>query len=143
MAIAVFGVDAQIITIEVNVVDGTKFFMSGLPDNTVKVNTRIESVFKYLEYRMPRRKVLVNLAPAGLRKEGSAYDLPMALGILKSSGQIKTLKMEDYIIMGELALDGTLRPIKGALPIAIEARKQGFKGFLLPYENANPSRHRK
>ena len=135
---AVFGVDAQIITIEVNVVDGTKFFMSGLPDNTVKESQhRIESVFKYLEYRMPRRKVVVNLAPAGIRKEGSAYDLPMALGILKSSGQIKALKMEDYIIMGELALDGTLRPIKGALPIAIEARKQGFKGFLLPYENAN------
>ena len=80
---AVFGVDAQIITIEVNVVDGTKFFMSGLPDNTVKESQhRIESVFKYLEYRMPRRKVVVNLAPAGIRKEGSAYDLPMALGIL-------------------------------------------------------------
>jgi len=135
---AVFGVDAKIITIEVNVVDGTKFFMSGLPDNTVKESQhRIESVFKYFEYRMPRRKVVVNLAPADIRKEGSAYDLPIALGILKSSGQITALKMEDYIIMGELALDGTLRPIKGALPIAIEARKQGFKGFLLPHENAN------
>ncbi len=135
---AVFGVDAQIITIEVNIVDGTKFYMSGLPDNTVKESQhRIESVFKYFEYRMPRRKVVVNLAPADIRKEGSAYDLPIALGILKSSGQINALKMEDYIIMGELALDGTLRPIKGALPIAIEARKQGFKGFLLPYENAN------
>ena len=135
---AVFGVDAQIITIEVNVVDGTKFYMSGLPDNTVKESQhRIESVFKYFEYRMPRRKVVVNLAPAGIRKEGSAYDLPIALGVLKSSGQINAQKMEDYIIMGELALDGTLRPIKGALPIAIEARKKGFKGFLLPYENAN------
>ncbi len=135
---AVFGVDAQIITIEVNIVDGTKFHLSGLPDNAVKESQhRIESVFKYLNYRMPRRKVVVNMAPADIRKEGSSYDLPIALGVLKSSGQIDAPDLEQYVIMGELALDGTLRPIKGALPIAIEARKKGFKGFILPEENAN------
>lgn len=135
---AVFGVDAQIITIEVNIVDGTKFWLSGLPDTAVKESEhRIESVFKYFEYRMPRKKVVVNMAPADIRKEGSSYDLPIALGVLKSSGQIVADDMEKYVIMGELALDGTLRPIKGALPIAIEARKKGFKGFILPYENAN------
>ncbi len=135
---AVFGVDAQIITIEVNIVDGTKFHLSGLPDNAVKESQhRIESVFKFFNYRFPRRKVVVNMAPADIRKEGSAYDLPIALGVLKSSGQISADDMEQYVIMGELALDGTLRPIKGALPIAIEARKKGFKGFILPKENAN------
>ena len=135
---AVFGVDAQIITIEVNIVDGTKFWLSGLPDTAVKESEhRIESVFKYFEYRMPRKKVVVNMAPADIRKEGSSYDLPIALGVLKSSGQIIADDMERYVIMGELALDGTLRPIKGALPIAIEARKNGFKGFILPLENAN------
>ncbi|WP_286744248.1 YifB family Mg chelatase-like AAA ATPase [Roseivirga sp. UBA1976] len=135
---AVFGVDAQIITIEVNIVDGTKFWLSGLPDTAVKESEhRIESVFKYFEYRMPRKKVVVNMAPADIRKEGSSYDLPIALGVLKSSGQIIADDLEKYVIMGELALDGTLRPIKGALPIAIEARKNGFKGFILPLENAN------
>jgi len=134
---AVFGVDAIIIDIEVNIVDGTKFFMSGLPDNAVKESVhRIESVFKYLDFRFPRKRVLVNMAPADIRKEGAAYDLPLALGLLKSSGQIQADKMEDYVIMGELALDGKLRPIKGALPIAIEARKRGFKGFILPKQNA-------
>ena len=135
---AVYGVDAQIITIEVNIVDGVKFFLSGLPDNAVKESQpRIESVFKHFGYRMPRRKVVVNMAPADIRKEGSAYDLPIALGVLKSSGQIQAPDIEKYLIMGELALDGMLRPIKGALPISIEARKQGLKGFILPEENAN------
>ena len=135
---AVFGVDAQIINIEANIVDGTKFHISGLPDNAVKESQfRIESVFKYFNYRMPRRKVVVNMAPADIRKEGSSYDLPIALGVLKSSGQIEAANMEQFVIMGELALDGTLRPIKGALPIAIEARKREFKGFILPEQNAN------
>ncbi len=134
---AVFGVDAIIIDIEVNIVDGTKFHLTGLPDSAVKESEhRIESVFKYLEFRMPRKKVVVNLAPADIRKEGSSYDLPIALGLLKSSGQISAPALEQYIVMGELALDGNLRPIKGALPIAIEARKRGFKGFILPSQNA-------
>lgn len=134
---AVYGVDAYKITVEVNVGQGTKFFMVGLPDSAVKESEqRVESAIKYFGYRMPRQKVVVNLAPADIRKEGSAYDLPIALGILKASEQIIAEDLEHYVIMGELALDGELRPIKGALPIAIEARKNGFKGFILPKENA-------
>ncbi len=135
---AVYGVDAYKITIEVNVGQGTKFFMVGLPDSAVKESEqRVESAIKHLGYRMPRQKVVVNLAPADIRKEGSAYDLPIALGILKASEQIFAEALEQYVIMGELALDGDLRPIKGALPIAIEARKNEFKGFILPKENAS------
>lgn len=134
---AVYGVDAYKITVEVNVGQGTKFFMVGLPDSAVKESEqRVESAIKNYGYRMPRQKVVVNLAPADIRKEGSAYDLPIALGILKASEQIVANDLEDYVIMGELALDGELRPIKGALPIAIEARNNGFKGFILPKENA-------
>ncbi|WMN07687.1 YifB family Mg chelatase-like AAA ATPase [Marivirga arenosa] len=134
---SVYGVDANIITIEVNVSQGTKFHMVGLPDNAIKESEhRIDAAIKYSGYRMPRQKVVVNLAPADVKKEGSAYDLPIALGILSGSEQIFTDKLADFMIMGELALDGTLRPIKGVLPIAIEARKNGFKGFILPKENA-------
>jgi magnesium chelatase family protein len=135
---AVSGVDAKVITIEVNVGQGTSFFMVGLPDSAVKESQqRVESALKYFGYRMPRQKVVVNLAPADIRKEGSSYDLPIALGIMKASEQVAFPELENYIIMGELSLDGNLRPIKGALPIAIEARKQGFKGFILPVENAS------
>jgi magnesium chelatase family protein len=136
---AVYGVNARLITIEVSVVQGLHFFMVGLPDNAVKESQqRVESALKYLGFAMPRQKVVVNLAPADIRKEGSAYDLPIALGILQASDQLQPgAGLEGYIIMGELALDGALRPIKGALPIAIEARKQGFKGFILPKENAS------
>ncbi|ADR22602.1 magnesium chelatase [Marivirga tractuosa] len=134
---SVFGVDANVITIEVNVSQGTKFHMVGLPDNAIKESEhRIDAAIKYSGYKMPRQKVVVNLAPADVKKEGSAYDLPIALGILSGSEQIFTEELGEYMIMGELALDGTLRPIKGVLPIAIEARKQGFKGFILPQENA-------
>ena len=135
---AVYGVDAYKITVEVNVGQGTKFFMVGLPDSAVKESEqRVESAIKNFGYRMPRQKVVVNLAPADIKKEGSAYDLPIALGILKASEQVIADELEEYVIMGELALDGELRPIKGALPIAIEARKNGFKGFILPKENAS------
>ncbi|MEL7144777.1 MAG: YifB family Mg chelatase-like AAA ATPase [Bacteroidota bacterium] len=134
---AVYGVDASIITIEVNVGQGQKFFMVGLPDSAVKESQqRVESAIKFHQYFMPRNKVVVNMAPADIRKEGSAYDLPISLGMLKATNQIQADSLEDYLIMGELSLDGILRPIKGALPIAIEARKQGFKGFILPKENA-------
>lgn len=134
---AVHGVDARTITVEVNVGQGTKFWISGLPDGAVKESEhRVESSVKSFGYFMPRQKTVVNLAPADLRKEGSAYDLPIALCVLKASGQIVAEKLENYIIMGELALDGTLRPIKGVLPIAIQARKEGFKGFILPKDNA-------
>lgn len=135
---AVYGVDAKIITIEVNIVQGTKFWLSGLPDSAVKESEhRIESAIKHFDYRMPRQKVVVNMAPADIKKEGSAYDLPIALGVLNASSQIHADEIEKYVIMGELALDGNLRPIKGVLPIAIEARNNGFKGFILPTENAN------
>ena len=135
---AVYGVDAFTVTVEVNVGQGTKFFMVGLPDSAVKESQqRVESAVKYFGYRMPRQKVVVNLAPADIKKEGSSYDLPIALGILKASEQMETEDLEQYVIMGELSLDGILRPIKGALPIAIEARKKGFKGFILPKENAS------
>lgn len=134
---AVSGVDANIITIEVNVGQGTSFFMVGLPDSAVKESQqRVESALKYYGYRMPRQKVVINLAPADIRKEGSAYDLPIAMGILQASEQVDFPTLGDYVIMGELSLDGNLRPIKGVLPIAIEARKKGFKGFILPLENA-------
>jgi magnesium chelatase family protein len=133
---AVYGVNAFTISIEVNIGQGTKFYMVGLPDNAVKESEqRVESVIKFLGYKMPRQKVVVNLAPADLRKEGAAYDLPIALGVLAASGQLQIAGIEQYIIMGELSLDGNLRPIKGVLPIAIEARKQGFKGFILPKQN--------
>ncbi|MDP3472244.1 MAG: magnesium chelatase domain-containing protein, partial [Algoriphagus sp.] len=134
---AVSGVDANLITIEVNVGQGTSFFMVGLPDSAVKESQqRVESALKYFNYRMPRQKVVINLAPADIRKEGSAYDLSIAMGILQASEQVNFPELDRYVIMGELSLDGNLRPIKGVLPIAIEARKRGFKGFILPLENA-------
>lgn len=134
---AVFGIDASIITIEANVCAGTKRFMVGLPDNAVKESwSRIESALKYSGFTMPRTRIILNLAPADIKKEGSAYDLPIALSLMKASKQLDTKLLEDYVIMGELALDGQLRPIKGALLIAILARKKGYKGLILPKENS-------
>ncbi len=134
----VCGVDAQLISIEVNIVTGKYLAIVGLPDNAIKESEhRIESVLKHNGYKMPDKRVIVNLAPASLRKEGAAYDLPIALAILQSSQQVKETDLENYIIMGELALDGKLRAVRGSLPIAIEARKRRFKGFLLPKDNAH------
>ncbi|SHI29519.1 magnesium chelatase family protein [Hymenobacter daecheongensis DSM 21074] len=134
---AVQGVNANTITIEVVVSQGTNFFVVGLPDNAIKESQqRIEAALKFRGYKMPRTKVVINMAPADIRKEGSAYDLPIALGILHASQQLLTEKLGEYIIMGEMALDGALRPIRGVLPIAIQARKEGFKGIMLPLENA-------
>ena len=134
---AVQGVDARTIMIEVSVEKGIRFYMTGLPDNAIKESQhRVESALKSYKYRMPREKTVVNLAPADIRKEGSSYDLPIALCVLKASGQISAPSLENYMIMGELALDGVLRPIKGVLPIAIQARKEGYKGFILPADNA-------
>jgi len=135
---AVFGVNASTIIIEVNVLQGVKFHISGLPDNTIKESAhRVESAIRELGFEMPRQKVVVNLAPADIRKEGSAYDLPIALGVLKASGQFDSPDIEDYVIMGEITLEGKVRPIKGALSIAIEARRKKFKGLVLPKENAD------
>lgn len=135
---AVYGVNATLIDVEVTVGQGQKFFLVGLPDSAVRESEqRVESAIKLTGYVFPRNKVVVNLAPADIRKEGSAYDLPIALSILHAMGQCNFKDLDRYVIMGELALDGHLRPIKGVLPIAIEARKQGYKGFILPKDNAN------
>lgn len=139
-ASAVYGVDAATITIEVNVGGEGKmnYIVVGLPDNAVReAIPRIETAVKQTRYRMPRARVVFNLSPADIRKEGTGYDLPMAIGVLASSGQIaNTDKLKDYIIMGELSLDGSLLPVRGALPIAIQARKEKFKGIILPTQNA-------
>ncbi|MES2559117.1 MAG: YifB family Mg chelatase-like AAA ATPase [Bacteroidota bacterium] len=135
---AVFGVNAVTITIEVNVSSqGIGYSLVGLPDNAVKEGKeRVETAVRNIDLKMPRLRTVINMAPADIRKEGSSYDLPIALGVLAASEQLKGDQLEKYIIMGELALDGTLKPIKGALPIAIQARKEGFEGFILPKENA-------
>lgn len=134
---AVFGVDATTITIEVNIDTGINFYLVGLPDSAVKESQhRITAALKNNEYKWPGKKITINMAPADIRKEGSAYDLPIALGILSASGQKEMPEIGRYIIMGELSLDGGIQPIKGALPIAIQAREEGFKGFILPKENA-------
>ncbi len=133
---AVFGIQAIGITIEVNISPGTKYYMVGLPDNAVKESLhRVESAIQSAGFRMPRQKIVVNLAPADIRKEGSAYDLAIAIGILAASGQISADILEDYLILGELSLDGGLKGIKGALPIAIQGREEKFKGMFLPLQN--------
>ena len=134
---AIIGVNALMVTVEVNVGDGVGFYMVGLPDNAVKESAqRISSAFEESGFRIPGKRVIVNLAPADLKKEGTAYDLTIAIGVLGAVGMVKADEMERYVIMGELGLDGTLRPIKGALPIAIEARRQQYKGLIVPAENA-------
>lgn len=134
---AVHGVNATTITVEVNISAGANFYLVGLPDAAVKESQqRIESALREFGYKIPGKKVVINMAPADIRKEGSAYDLTIAVGIMAASGQMKADKVSEYIIMGEVSLDGTLQPIKGVLPIAIQARAEGFKGFILPKENA-------
>ncbi|MDX1542771.1 MAG: YifB family Mg chelatase-like AAA ATPase [Christiangramia sp.] len=134
---AVFGVEATTITVEVNVTSGIGYHLVGLPDNAVKESGyRITAALQNNKYKLPGKKIIINMAPADLRKEGSAYDLTFALGILAASQQIRAEDISDYLIMGELSLDGSLQPIKGALPIAIQAKKEGFKGFILPEQNA-------
>lgn len=134
---AVFGVEATTITIEVNIDKGIGYHLVGLPDNAIKEsNYRIAAALQNNGYKIPGKKITINMAPADMRKEGSAYDLSFAVGILAANGQIESEQLGDYIIMGELSLDGSLQPIKGALPIAIQARKEKFKGFILPSQNA-------
>lgn len=134
---AVYGVDAITITVEVNVSEGQHYFIVGLPDNAVKESLqRIESAIKTNHFYMPRTKLVVNLAPADIKKSGSAFDLAIAVGILGASEQIaEPERLKNYVIMGELSLDGTIQPIKGALPIAIQARKEGYKGLIVPKQN--------
>jgi magnesium chelatase family protein len=134
---AVHGITAITITVEVNVTAGTKYYLVGLPDNAIKESyQRIQAAVKNVGYRMPRMRTIVNMAPADIRKEGSAYDLTIAIAFLAATSQIQAEDLDKYLIMGELSLDGKLQPIRGALPIAIEARNEGFKGFILPKQNA-------
>lgn len=134
---AVQGIDATLITIEVNSSRGCMFYLVGLPDSAVKESyQRIRSAIQVNGYKMPTSSITINMAPADIRKEGSAYDLPLAIGMLASNEMVKLDKLGDYLIMGELSLDGGLQPIKGALPIAILARELGFKGMIVPQQNA-------
>lgn len=135
---AVNGIDAIKIIVETNITQGVNFFLVGLPDSAVKESQqRIQAALKNIQYRMPGKQITINMAPADIRKEGSAYDATIAIGILAASEQIQMEHLEDSVIMGELALDGSLRPIKGSLPIAIKAKKDGFQKLYLPAENAH------
>lgn len=136
-ASAVTGIDAVTVTIEVNVSQGIRFFLVGLPDNAVKESQqRIESAFRTLGYKWPGKQVVINMAPADIRKEGSSYDLPLAIGILAADEKLIWNKTESFILIGELSLDGMLQPVKGVLPIALRARDEGFKGLIVPMKNA-------
>lgn len=134
---AVFGIEATTITIEVHISSGTKYFIVGLPDKAINESMlRVESALSTTGYHMPRQKIVVNLAPADIHKEGSSYDLAIAIGILAESGQLQSEILDKYLILGEISLSGDILAIKGALPIAVQARKEGFKGIILPKANA-------
>jgi Mg chelatase-related protein len=136
-AAAVQGISATIVTIEVNCTKGIQFFLVGLPDVAVREShERIISALQVSGYKFPRNRIVINMAPANIRKEGSAYDLPLAIGILAAAEDIESDLLSEYMMMGELSLDGSLQPVKGVLPIAIKAREEGFKGFILPKQNA-------
>jgi magnesium chelatase family protein len=133
---AVYGINATTVTVETNINPGVNFLLVGLPDSAVKESQqRIDAALKNNGYKIPGKSIVINMAPADIRKEGSAYDLTIAVGILAASEQINSDKVSDYIIMGELSLDGGLQPIKGVLPIAIKAREEKFKGIILPKQN--------
>ena len=137
-ASAIFGVSAQTITVEVNIDQGVGYHLVGLPDSAIKEsNFRINAALKNSNLKLPGKKITINMAPADLQKEGSAYDLPIAIGILAASEQVNFVDLDKYVMMGELSLDGSLRPIKGALPITIKAKEEGFKGVILPQQNAD------
>ena len=134
---AVVGIEAITVAVEVNISAGIGLYMGGLPDNAVRESQeRIRAAFENCSYKMSGRKVIVNLAPADIRKEGSAYDLPIAVAVLAATEQVDSAPLARYVLMGELSLDGSLLPVRGALPIAIQAQKEGFKGVILPKQNA-------
>ena len=134
---AVFGIDATTITVEVNIDKGIGYHLVGLPDNAVRESSyRISAALNNNKFKLPGKKIIINMAPADIRKEGAAYDLTLAIGILAASNKIKSENINEYVIMGELSLDGSLQPIRGALPIAIKAREEGFNYLILPKENA-------
>lgn len=135
---AIQGIIATTVTVEVQVQQGINFFLVGLPDNAIKEShQRINSALQSYGFKIPGKKIVINMAPADIRKEGSAYDLTIAIGILAASEQLTNIdKLSQYLIMGELSLDGSLKPIKGVLPIAMQAKEEGFRGFILPKVNA-------
>ncbi|MBT4869406.1 MAG: YifB family Mg chelatase-like AAA ATPase, partial [Polaribacter sp.] len=134
---AVFGIEATTITVEVNIDKGIGYHLVGLPDNAVRESSyRISAALNNNNFKLPGKKIIINMAPADIRKEGAAYDLTIAIGILAASNQIKSANIHQYVIMGELSLDGSLQPIMGALPMAIKAREEGFNYLILPKENA-------
>jgi len=134
---AVYGIEAIPITVETNLGRGINFYLVGLPDSAVKEShQRIKAAFSNNDYKFPRNEITINMAPADIRKEGSSYDLTIAIGILTASGIIENSKVSEYVIMGELSLDGSLRGVKGALPMAVKARDNGFTGVILPKQNA-------
>lgn len=136
-AAAVQGISATVVTIEVNCTKGIQFFLVGLPDVAVREShERIISALQVSGYRFPRNRIVINMAPADIRKEGSSYDLPLAIGILAAAEELDASRLGHYMMMGELSLDGSLKPVKGILPIAIKAREEGFKGFIVPKQNA-------
>ncbi len=133
---AIHGIDAIIITIEVNISQGKKFYLVGLPDNAVKESHhRLVAVLNNIGFKFPRRRIVINMAPADIKKEGSAYDLPIAIAILAASNQIDEDRLDEFVMMGELSLDGTIKPVKGALPMALKAKEEGFKNIVVPKEN--------
>lgn len=134
---AVFGIEATTIIVEVNIDKGIGYHLVGLPDNAVRESSfRISAALNNNNYKLPGKKIIINMAPADIRKEGASYDLTLAIGILAASNQIKSDNIKDYMIMGELSLDGSLQPTRGVLPMAIKAKEEGFKYFILPKENA-------
>ena len=135
---AVNGIEATTITIEVNILWGAKFIIVGLPDNAVKESQqRVDSALREIGTKIPGKRIIINMAPADVKKEGSAYDLPLAIGILAANEELPDQELKDYVIMGELSLDGSLVPVKAVLPITINAQCEGFKNIIVPYENAN------
>lgn len=136
-AAAVQGISATVVTIEVNCTKGIQFFLVGLPDVAVREShERIISALQVSGYKFPRNRIVINMAPADIRKEGSSYDLPLAIGILAAAEELDASRLSRYMMMGELSLDGSLKPVKGILPIAVKAREEGFKGFIVPEQNA-------
>src|SRR5690554_3956910 len=134
---AVQGIRATTITIEVSVSQGINFFLVGLPDNAVRESQqRIATALQSIKQKMPKKRVVINMAPADIRKEGAAYDLPLAVGIMAASEVVSPNMLAEHVIMGELSLDGTINPIKGILPMAIQAREEGFAGLIVPKQNA-------
>jgi len=136
-ASSVAGIDAVTVTIEVNLSRGVRFFLVGLPDVAVKESQqRIESAIRSLGFRWPGRQVVINMAPADIRKEGSSYDLPLAIGILAADEKVSGQQLDSFILIGELSLDGSLQPVRGVLPIAMRAREEKFRGVIVPEKNA-------